>query len=211
MTSQRLLNDQKKAITLKGSTEIVTDFFEYAVNNILYQRGLYPMETFKKIQKYNVPLFVTSDDSVQTYLQNVLTCVKGMLDNMTIQKLILVIKRIDDEEVVERWQFNLICDKAFVDRDGKSETKENKKGEDEVRKEIQAVMRQITGSVALLPLLDFPCSFDILLYTDKNIDTPLSWNETGPALIKNGQEVRLKSFSTNIHKVDPLVAYRTDD
>ena len=32
----------KSTITLKGSTAIVTEFFGYAVNSILYQRGIYP-------------------------------------------------------------------------------------------------------------------------------------------------------------------------
>ena len=32
----------KNEITIKGSVEIVTEFFGYAVNSILYQRGIYP-------------------------------------------------------------------------------------------------------------------------------------------------------------------------
>lgn len=31
----------RSEITLRGSTAIVTEFFGYAVNSILYQRGLY--------------------------------------------------------------------------------------------------------------------------------------------------------------------------
>ena len=41
----------KSTITLKGSTAIVTEFFGYAVNSILYQRGIYP-ETFERKQKH---------------------------------------------------------------------------------------------------------------------------------------------------------------
>lgn len=49
-----------QAITLKGSTQLVTEFFEYSVNrcddlyrtfltrcSILYQRGVYPSDDFK--------------------------------------------------------------------------------------------------------------------------------------------------------------------
>ena len=32
----------KNNITLRGSPAIVTEFFGYAVNSILYQRGIYP-------------------------------------------------------------------------------------------------------------------------------------------------------------------------
>ena len=34
----------KNNITLKGSTAIVTEFFGYAVNSILFQRGIYGPE-----------------------------------------------------------------------------------------------------------------------------------------------------------------------
>lgn len=56
--------------------------------------------------------------------------------------------------------------------------------------------------------LYFPGSFDVLVYTDKDLDVPDTWNETGPALIANSQEVRLRSFSTSVHKVDTMVAYK---
>lgn len=51
-------------------------------------------------------------------------------------------------------------------------------------------------------------SFDILVYADKDLAIPDTWNETGPALIANSQEVRLRSFSTSVHKVDTMVAYK---
>ena len=34
------------------------------------------------------------------------------LMSMTVQKLVLVIKNIDTLEVVERWQFDIQCDKT---------------------------------------------------------------------------------------------------
>ena len=35
----------RSEITLRGSTAIVVEFFGYAVNSILYQRGLYRAST----------------------------------------------------------------------------------------------------------------------------------------------------------------------
>ena len=32
----------KSAVTLKGSAQIVAEFFDYGINSILYQRGIYP-------------------------------------------------------------------------------------------------------------------------------------------------------------------------
>jgi len=51
-------------------------------------------------------------------------------------------------------------------------------------------------------------SFDLLVYTDKDLETPATWNETGPAMMVDSQEVRMRSFSTTIHKVDTMVAYK---
>ena len=43
----------------------------------------------------------------------------------------------------------------------------------------QAIIRQITASVTFLPLLDEPCTFDLLIYTDRaaevGIRNPRSW------------------------------------
>ena len=38
----------------QGSTEIVTEFFGYSINSILYQRGIYPPESFSRVSKYGL-------------------------------------------------------------------------------------------------------------------------------------------------------------
>ena len=54
----------------------------------------------------------------------------------------------------------------------------------------------------------FPGSFDILVYTEKDLAVPDKWGETGPHLIHNSEEVRLKSFSTSVHKINAAVAFK---
>jgi len=34
---------------------------------------------------------------------------------MTVQKLVIVIRSLDNSEVIERWQFNVECDKTNND------------------------------------------------------------------------------------------------
>ena len=46
------------------------------------------------------------------------------------------------------------------------------KSQKEITSEIQAIIRQITASVTFLPLLDEPCTFDLLVYTDNDVDVP---------------------------------------
>ncbi len=77
--------------------------------------------------------------------------------------------------------------------------------------EIQAIIRQITASVSFLPLLSDPCTFDLLVYTDTDLSVPAAWEESDPKLIANSAEVKLRSFSTKIHKVDTMVSYAAND
>jgi mitotic spindle assembly checkpoint protein MAD2 len=65
-------------ITLRGSTEIVTEFFEYSVNSILYQRGIYPPESFKKVAKYGLAMMLTTDEALGAYLSNIMNQLHGI-------------------------------------------------------------------------------------------------------------------------------------
>ena len=85
------------------------------------------------------------------------------------------------------------------------------KSEKEIQSEIQAIIRQITASVTFLPLLDERCSFDLLVYTDAEAEVPRTWEESDPRYIANSNEVRLRSFTTKVHKVDTMVSFRGDD
>ena len=85
------------------------------------------------------------------------------------------------------------------------------KSDKDIQTEIQAIIRQICASVTFLPLLDEPCTFDLLVYTQKDAETPKAWEESDPKLIKNSQSVRLRSFSTKIHQVDTSVAYAIEE
>ena len=50
----------------------------YSINSILYQRGIYPPETFEMVQKYGLTLLVTTNSELKTYLDDVMNHIKGM-------------------------------------------------------------------------------------------------------------------------------------
>ena len=85
------------------------------------------------------------------------------------------------------------------------------KSEKDIHNEIQAIIRQITASVTFLPMLDDKCTFDLLVYADKETQVPMTWEESDPKLIKNSQSVKLRSFTTSIHQVNTLVSYKNDE
>ncbi|RUS22030.1 DNA-binding protein [Endogone sp. FLAS-F59071] len=149
------------------------------------------------------------------------------LSDGKISKLVLAIKSKETTEVLERWQFDI----QIVGNSGKEsvdikQPSAPEKTEKEVHAEIQAIIRQITASVTFLPMLDEKCAcayifptfrqpcrtFNIIVYADKDVEVPTTWSDSDPHLLKGGGEhVKLRSFSTNFHKVDALVAYRRND
>ncbi|KAE8630628.1 hypothetical protein XENTR_v10000902 [Xenopus tropicalis] len=195
----------REGITLKGSAEIVSEFFFCGINSILYQRGIYPSETFTRIQKYGLTLLLTTDPGLKEYLNKVTDQLKDWLYKCQVQKLVVVITSIDSNEILERWQFDIECDKTV--KDGIVREKSQKV----IQEEIRSVIRQITATVTFLPLLETACAFDLLIYTDKDLEVPEKWEESGPQFVSNSEEVRLRSFTTTIHKVNSMVAYKKID
>mmetsp|Transcript_2832 Transcript_2832/g.7499 ORF Transcript_2832/g.7499 Transcript_2832/m.7499 type:complete len:210 (-) Transcript_2832:191-820(-) len=207
-TAQQQATDN--TITLKGSAAIVTEFFGFAVNSILYQRGIYPPESFEGQKKYGLNMMITSDEGLTKYLNNVLTQMSDWLQSGELQRLVLVVAGIESKEVLERWAFNIETDQHIL---GARDTNAAKaeKSQKEITSEIQAIVRQITASVTFLPLLDEPCSFDLLVYTNSESTVPQQWEESDPRYITNAAEVKLRSFTTKVHKVDTMVAYKLDE
>jgi mitotic spindle assembly checkpoint protein MAD2 len=195
----------KSEITLRGSTAIVTEFFGYAVNSIIYQRGLYPGESFKRVSKYGVTLFVSTDDGFNAYLTQVMGQLNKWLLANDLEKLVLVIASAVNSETLERWVFNIeTTDIENQDPDAPRVTKSDK----EIAGEIGAIIRQVTSSVTFLPALEDFCTFDLLVYTRKDAKVPTEWEDSDPKYISNSTEVSLRSFTTKIHKIDTMVSYR---
>ncbi|XP_016332461.1 mitotic spindle assembly checkpoint protein MAD2A-like [Sinocyclocheilus anshuiensis] len=192
-----------KGITLKGSAELVAEFFSFGINSILYQRGIYPAETFTRVTQYDMSLHLTTDAKLKNYLTNVVSQLKEWLFDCTVQKLVVVITCLETNEVLERWQFDIECDKTANESSAPRE-----KSIKAIQEEIRSVIRQITATVTFLPLLETACAFDLLIYTDKDLEVPEQWEESGPQLIDQSEEVRLRSFTTSIHKVNSMVAYK---
>ncbi|OQR95831.1 folate-Biopterin Transporter (FBT) family [Thraustotheca clavata] len=195
-----------KAITLKGSAEIVTEFFAFGINNILYQRGIYPPESFTRVSKYGLGMVVTADEKLKAYLKNVLEQLSGWLLDGLVQKLVLVVAGVDSKTVLERWVFDVIAEPPNAQGERVS-TKDEK----EIMSEIQAIMRQITASVSFLPLLNEACAFDLLLYTDKDLAIPQAWEESDPRFVENSTQVRLRSFTTKSKETKMVLGWMGQD
>lgn len=153
-----------------------------------------------------------------------------------VQRLVVVVTGADSGETLERWQFNVSVDEKGGAATSSSTKPKGSGGDEnntpaqnnatsadtatakkmgksvkEIHNEIQAIIRQITASVTFLPLLNEPCSFDLLVYTNKSATVPQKWEDSDPRYIMNSQEVKLRSFTTSVHKVESMVTYKEAD
>ncbi|KAJ2805214.1 Mitotic spindle checkpoint component mad2 [Coemansia helicoidea] len=197
----------KGKISLAGSAQVVTEFFRYGINSILFQRGIYPVEDFEAQKKYGLDIWVSNDQQVVKYLGRIMAAVEEWLAAGKINKLVLAVNARESRETLERWQFDV----TLVEDDAKSGDKPSApKSEKALRMEIQAIFRQIAASVSFLPILEEKCTFNILVYADSDAEVPTTWTDSDPLHVKNAEQVRLRSFSTDAHRIEALVAYKRD-
>lgn len=197
----------RQAITLKGSTNLVTEFFKFAANTILFQRGVYPADDFHMVKKYGQTVLVTQDLALENYLEKILQQVNKWLLTGSVTQLVLAIISKDSRTTLERWVFDI----NLVDPPSASGEPAPAKPEAEIQAEIRNILKQIVSTVTFLPVIDEPTVFNILAYTSESADIPADeWVDTDPLAIEAGksQQVKLRSFSTDVHRIEAMVAYR---
>lgn len=50
---------------------------DYGINSILFQRGIYPAETFESHQQYGLTILMSTDAKIKDFLKNVLKQTEG--------------------------------------------------------------------------------------------------------------------------------------
>lgn len=53
-------------------------FSDYAVNSVLYQRGIYPPDEFEQTKAYGLPMLVSKEKGVKSFIDNIMTQSSGM-------------------------------------------------------------------------------------------------------------------------------------
>ncbi|GAV51903.1 hypothetical protein ZYGR_0AF03740 [Zygosaccharomyces rouxii] len=195
------------SISLRGSTRTITEFFEYSINSILYQRGVYPQEDFTTVRKYGLTLLKTHDEELKAYIRRILAQVHKWLVGGKCNKLVLCIVDKDEGDKVEEWSFDVV---QFSKLDQNQVDLPQEVDANETQNQIRSLIRQITASVTFLPELNNEgnYTFNVLAYTDANAKVPLEWSDSDNRPINNSETVQFKSFCTNDHQVGAQVSYR---
>ncbi|OAV88706.1 hypothetical protein PTTG_07790 [Puccinia triticina 1-1 BBBD Race 1] len=221
--------NQKQRINLAGSTAVISDYFHYAINCILYQRAIYDQADFKMVKKFGLQMMVVEDEMIADYLKKIVDQVRVWLVEGKISRLVLVIQRKDNGETIERWEFDVHVEHPAVDAHGtdtappsaqaqpssssatdQRQPRAKSKTLAEVQSEIQVIIRQIIATVSFLPIPEAPRTFKVLAHTHSvGQDEATQWNDSDAFDITEGAErVKLKSFSTALHRVDTAVDYK---
>ncbi|POW09939.1 hypothetical protein PSHT_08889 [Puccinia striiformis] len=225
-TTTAAKTDTKQRIQLKGSTAVISDYFHYAINCILYQRAIYEQADFKTVKKFGLQMMVVEDENIADYLKKIVDQVRVWLMEGKISRLVLVIQQKDDGETIERWEFAVKVEEELspvveensspnpisattkptsestVDIEDPKPTKPRTLAQ--VQSDIQKIIRQIIATVSFLPIPDTDRTFKVLAYTHSvGEDEATEWNDSDAFDISQGAErVKLKSFSTGLHQVD---------
>ena len=179
-------------VDLKGSVTVIVEFFEFAIYCILYQRQIYSSEHFEFVKKYHTTCVVSKDDSITRYVQQLLHQAKIWLEKGSISALVLVVLDMD-QCVKERWHFHI--EYQSIDK------------QDDISKQLSAIIKQITCCVGFLPILQENVTFNVLAYTSKNDLIPTDWIDSDAKLIQNPELVTLRELDTGYHKIGGMVQY----
>lgn len=206
------------SITLQGSAAIIHEYLKYSINSIIFQRGIYPSCDFTPEEYNGIPMMVSRDARIITYIDTMTTRVQDLIMKKMISKITVCIITVEKKEIVERWDFNITPQYDDDGDAGEEKTPSSTKSLAKIQKEIRDVMRQIIATISFLPCLEERCTFDIMLHTatDIFIQMPVlirdfREEEYETIEIENAQTVELKPFSTGVNKVETKVVYRTFD
>jgi len=161
------------------------------------------------VKKYGQVVLVTQDLALENYLDKILQQVQKWILTGSVTQLVLAILAKDTRTTLERWVFDI----KLVEPPADSKDAAGKP-EAEIQSEIRAILKQIVSMVTFLPVMQEDKVFNILAYTSDSADVPAGeWVDTDPLAIEasKSQQVKMRSFSTDVHRIEAMVAYRYEE
>ncbi|CAE6416829.1 unnamed protein product [Rhizoctonia solani] len=187
--------------TASGSPATIIEFLYYAVNSILFYRGVYESEDFRAVNKYEQDLVLIRDGEVTQFLDRFFKQVEEWLSRKLIHRVILVIVSKDTGKTLERWVFNL-------------EPYDGPANLDKIQHKIQATLKQLKATIPIFPDIKEPTVFNLLaVKKDEPQSSEAPTNEKWvdahahaiPAEIRD--QTAMRGFNTGDSKLDTNVVY----
>lgn len=191
------------------AADVLSEFLEVAIHNILYVCNVYPAAAFERRRKYNVPVQMAVHPAIRSYIGNSMETIHKLLQKNEIDKVVITILN-KELKPVEHFVFeiNIPLEK---------EMKEDASLLD-VEMALRALCLKISTSDGVLKLPSGDCTFSIHIHTKEitAVELALSEDESLQAFpwiegepdrcdLENGSIVPLKSINTQIGKMQLYV------
>ncbi|KAH8418502.1 hypothetical protein KR009_010282 [Drosophila setifemur] len=92
----------------ENTVDIHLEAIEVLLNHILYVRGVYPAQIFKKRRVYNTPVFVSIFPPLNNYLANVLRSARELLARNELQCLEIILYQTENQPL-ESYELQVEC------------------------------------------------------------------------------------------------------
>ncbi|GAV01498.1 hypothetical protein RvY_12202-2 [Ramazzottius varieornatus] len=112
---QRVKKDVLDKLDLqKTRHELLCEFFEIAIHNILFYRELYPSSLFERMKKYGVVVWIARHPAIKDYVENCINGMKPLLYQQKIYTLYIAVIEPLHNTPVERFGFQINDDQAEI-------------------------------------------------------------------------------------------------
>lgn len=164
--------------TYHSLLSVFTDFLIVAIHTILYERGLYPPETFLLTRAYNFPVRQNRHPLVCRWIIDAVSAVHDQMLKGAVRRVVFVIYS-DQHEVMERFLFDVerfpaVPEKeAYVEFEGGERAEELKISRVDVEEQLRAVVRKLAYCGGKLGELPEGCTYTVAVELRDQADPPI--------------------------------------
>ncbi|TIA93103.1 hypothetical protein E3P99_00293 [Wallemia hederae] len=163
--------DSDRCLSYNENVELIGDIIEISLHTILQMRQVYPQFTFERKQKWGAVVYKSRVGVVQSYITELIRCIKVELHKDNVENVIIIIKN-SMEVGIERYIFNV---QNVLDRDIPDHLKDEEFAGGLTRSQVgvyaRAILIRLSSLDALLEPIDESqdLTFSVLLETkDEN-------------------------------------------
>jgi len=169
--------------TYQGILTTFTDFLVVAFHTILYERGLYPQETFLLTRAYNFPVRQNRHPLVCKWITDAVTAIQAQLLNGAVRRVAFVICS-QKQEVLERFMFDVSGFPAIPEKErftefGDTTATDDDSGDElkiskvDVEEQLRATVRKLAYCGGKLGVLPPGCTYTIAVELKDKADPPI--------------------------------------
>lgn len=193
---------------------LALEYLSYAINSILYLRGVYPANSFRAVEHKatGLSLMVSADDGVTGYLGAILSQIATWLAQGTLQAVSLVIFPEAEPpaaggappaagDVIERWTFQFRPGHRHGHAAASGAAARSAPGQ------LCDALRHLTASAGMLPARASVSTFEVITYNAADSAPPRSWEVSDPMELEGADELPLRPFDCAGIFVDGFITF----